>query len=250
MLDRKIVVTHSDPKSPVSEAYRVLRTNIQYSNVDNPLKTIVVTSSEPMEGKTTTVVNLAVAFAQAGNRVLLIDSDLRKPKIHKVFMIRNDCGLTDLLVARDNYRNYIRRCDVPDLDILVCGTIPPNPSELLSSNAMKQLLQDAREDYDIVLMDAPPAGSVTDAAIISAYVDGTVLVAYSGHVEIGSLKHAKELLDKVNANIIGVILNRLDKNASGNYYSYKYYNYCYSDEKDKKHKQRKGKKKQSAWSTK
>ena len=133
MLDANVVVTHCDPKSPVSEAYRVLRTNIQYSGVDKPMKTIVVTSSGPVEGKTTTIVNLAVTFAQAGCRVLLIDSDMRKPKLHKVFVIPNTKGLTNLLIEHGDYRDYVQDCDVPNLEILTCGTIPHNPSELLSS---------------------------------------------------------------------------------------------------------------------
>jgi Mrp family chromosome partitioning ATPase len=171
MLDANVVVTHCDPKSPVSEAYRVLRTNIQYSGVDKPMKTIVVTSSGPVEGKTTTIVNLAVTFAQAGCRVLLIDSDMRKPKLHKVFVIPNTKGLTNLLIEHGDYRDYVQDCDVPNLEILTCGTIPHNPSELLSSRTMR------------------------------------------------------ELLEKVNANILGVVLNQLDRNVGSNYYYYHDYYY-------------------------
>ncbi len=227
MLDKDIVITHSDPKSPISEAYRVLRTNIQYSSVDKPLKSIVVTSSSPMEGKTTTVANLAVTFAQAGNKVLLIDSDMRKPRLHKIFVMSNARGLTDLLAEHDDYKRYIRSSDVPNLDILTCGTIPPNPSELLASNAMKQFMQEVKMDYDMIFMDSPPIVNVTDAAVISTFVDGTILVAYSGRVETGALKRAKELLDKVNANILGVVLNKINKKAGANYY---YYNYNYEEE--------------------
>jgi Mrp family chromosome partitioning ATPase len=171
MLDANVVVTQCDPKSPVSEAYRVLRTNIQYSGVDKPMKTIVVTSSGPVEGKTTTIVNLAVTFAQAGCRVLLIDSDMRKPKLHKVFVIPNTKGLTNLLIEHGDYRDYVQDCDVPNLEILTCGTIPHNPSELLSSRTMR------------------------------------------------------ELLEKVNANILGVVLNQLDRNVGSNYYYYHDYYY-------------------------
>jgi Mrp family chromosome partitioning ATPase len=171
MLNANVVVTHCDPKSPVSEAYRVLRTNIQYSGVDKPMKTIVVTSSGPVEGKTTTIVNLAVTFAQAGCRVLLIDSDMRKPKLHKVFVIPNTKGLTNLLIEHGDYRDYVQDCDVPNLEILTCGTIPHNPSELLSSRTMR------------------------------------------------------ELLEKVNANILGVVLNQLDRNVGSNYYYYHDYYY-------------------------
>ncbi len=220
MIDENVVITHTDPKSLITEAYKVLRTNVMYSGIDKRLKAIVVTSSVPMEGKTTTIVNLAVTFAQAGNKVLLIDSDLRKPKIHRIFMLSNNSGLTNLIANHDDHCKYIRSCDVPNLDILPCGTIPPNPSELLSSNTMKQFIQEIGEHYDLVLLDAPPVGSVTDAAIISTFVDGTILVANSGRVEIGAIKRSKELLDKVGAKIIGVVLNKLKKHASDNYYYY------------------------------
>lgn len=238
MINENVVITYTDPKSPISEAYRVLRTNIQYSSIDKPLKSVVVTSSKPMEGKTTTVVNLAVAFAQAGKRVLLIDSDLRKPKIHKIFMISNKTGLTNLIAAHDDYTKYIRLCEIPNLEILPCGTIPPNPSELLASNSLLQFIHEVSEVYDIILLDAPPVGSVTDAAVISAFVDGTILVANSGHVEIDALKRSKELLTNVKANILGVVLNNLDKHAGGNYY---YYQYDYYDEDGKKKNRRKKK---------
>lgn len=240
MLDENVVITHINPKSPISEAYRVIRTNIQYSSIDKPLKTIVVTSSGPMEGKTTTVVNLAVAFAQAGSRVLLIDSDLRRPKIHKIFMMSNRTGLTNLIAAHDDSAKYIRLSEIPGLEILPSGTIPPNPSELLSSNSFLQFIHEVSEVYDIILMDAPPVGNVTDAAIISAFVDGTILVVNSGRVAIDALKRSKELLANVNAKILGVVLNNLDKHTGGNYY---YYQYDYYDEDGEKKKKKKNKRK-------
>jgi protein-tyrosine kinase len=244
MFDENVVITHTDPKSPVTEAYKVLRTNVMYSGIDKRLKTIVVTSSGPMEGKTTTVVNLAVTFAQAGKNVLLIDSDLRKPKIHRIFMLSNNSGLTNLIANHDEYEKYIRSCDVPNLQILPSGTIPPNPSELLSSNTMKNFVKDISEKYDLVLFDAPPVGSVTDAAIISTLVDGTILVANSGHVEISALKRAKELLSKVDANVIGVVLNKLDKSTVNNYYYHS--DYYTNDEKKRKKRGRKHNKENSA----
>ena len=149
---KNTLITHTDPKSPVSEAYRVLRTNIQYSSVDNPLKTIVITSTGPMEGKTTTIANLAVTFAQAGSKVLLIDTDLRKPKVHKVFMLSNESGLTNLLTAKEGSEFSIRHHKEKNLHILTSGTIPPNPSELLNSNAMRNFVAKAKEEYDIVLL--------------------------------------------------------------------------------------------------
>lgn len=240
MLDENVIIVHADPKSPISEAYRVLRTNIQYSSFDRPLKTIVVTSSVPFEGKTTTIVNLAVIFAQMGSKVLLIDSDLRKPQIHKLFGMSNRNGLTNFLAIHDSYTEYLRKCDIANLDILTSGTIPPNPSELLMSNSMKEFISRAAEDYDMVFMDAPPIGNVTDAAIISTIVDGTILVASSGTVEIDAFRRAKELLGKVNANIIGVVLNKLNKRAKENKYYYNYYYYG-EDSQGKPHKRRKHK---------
>lgn len=219
------LITHTNPKSPISEAFRILRTNIQFSSLDKPMKTLVVTSSGPGEGKTTVITNLAITFAQTGSKVLIIDADLRRPKIHKMFLQNNIQGLTNVLTGQGDYRKFLLDTKVENLDVLPCGAIPPNPSEILASNTMKQFLAKVREDYSMVLIDAPPVGHVTDAAILSTVVDGTILVAASGGVEIEGIKRAKELLDKVNANILGVVLNKLDKNAQGNYYYYYYYYY-------------------------
>ncbi|MDO8686344.1 MAG: CpsD/CapB family tyrosine-protein kinase [Clostridiales bacterium] len=236
------LITHNRPKSPISEAYRVLRTNIQFSSIDKPLKVIVVTSSGPGEGKTTTVANLAVTFAQSGSRTLIIDADMRKPRMHRVFGLKNAVGLTNVLVQRYDYVDCLQKYPDGILDILLCGAIPPNPSELLSSNAMKQFVQKVREDYDIILIDSPPVGTVTDAAILSTIVDGTVLVVASGKIEADSVKKAKELLQKVNANIVGVVLNKLVKNAQGNYYYYYYYYYGENNDGAAKKRKRKRKK--------
>lgn len=224
-MDSNTVITHSNPKSPISEAYRVLRTNIQFSSVDKPLKVMVITSSGPGEGKTTTIINLAITFAQSGSKVLLMDADMRKPKVHKVFGFSNQTGLVNILAQREDYKKVINNIDIENIDIITSGPIPPNPSELLASNSMKRFLERVREDYDVVLIDAPPVGSVTDAAILSTIVDGTVLVAASGQVHIEALKRSRELLGQVNANIIGVVLNKLDKSAQGNNYYYYYYYY-------------------------
>lgn len=230
MKKKYTLITYNQPKSPISEAYRVLRTNIQYSSIENPLKTIVITSSGTDEGKSTTAANLAITFVQSGARVLLVDSDLRKPNIHKIFDLDYMYGLTNILVKRDNYKDYIRNTTIFGLDIITSGAIPPNPSELLGSNQMKQLMSELKEDYDLVILDAPPVCNVTDAVLLSTIVDGTILVASSGTVEIDSLKIAKELLLKVNANIIGVVLNKLDKGSKEN----SYYNYHYYGEEKKK----------------
>lgn len=227
-MDPKILITHSSPKSPISEAYRVLRTNIQYSGIDKALKTIVVTSSGPREGKTTTIINLAITFAQMGSKVLLVDADLRKPRIHRMMEVSNSRGLTNIIALHDDYQNNLLQCEIENLDIITSGAIPPNPSELLNSNSMKQFVEKVREDYDIVFIDSPPICSVTDAAILSTIVDGTILVVASGRVESDALIRAKELLNKVNANIIGAVLNMVGKSVQGNYYYY----YSYYGDKD------------------
>lgn len=228
------LITYNNPKSPISEAYRVLRTNIQYSSIDNPLKVIVVTSSGPGEGKSTTVINTAITFAQAGSKVLVIDGDLRKPKIHKLMGLENKNGLTNILASKGDFKESIKQVGIDGIEIITCGAIPPNPSELLSSKQMKMLIQQLREEYDLIMIDAPPVGNVTDAAILSTICDGTILVTASGQVDVASVKRAKELLQKVNANIVGVVLNKLDKNSKGNYYYYYYYYYGEQENSDSK----------------
>lgn len=228
------LITYNNPKSPISEAYRVLRTNIQYSSIDNPLKVIVVTSSGPGEGKSTTVINTAITFAQAGSKVLVIDGDLRKPKIHKLMGLENKNGLTNILASKGDFKESIKQVGINGIEIITCGAIPPNPSELLSSKQMKMLIQQLREEYDLIMIDAPPVGNVTDAAILSTICDGTILVTASGQVDVASVKRAKELLQKVNANIVGVVLNKLDKNSKGNYYYYYYYYYGEQENSDSK----------------
>ncbi len=231
--DDNSLITYVSPKSPFSEAYRIVRTNIQFSSIDKPLKVIVVTSAGPMEGKTTTSANLAVAFAQSGSKTILIDTDFRKPKVHKLFNVPNSDGIVNAVAMHDieGYKKHIINTQIKDLDIMTAGHIPPNPSEVLSSTTMKQMITRIKEDYDIVIMDTPPVSPITDAAILAASADATIFVAGSELLEIEMALRAKDHLDRVKANIIGVILNRLSKNTQGNYYYY--YNY-YSDETDDK----------------
>ena len=245
MLDLRSLIVHNNPKSPAAEAYRVLRTNIQFASVDKPIKVIAVTSAGPEEGKTTTVTNLAISFAQSGNKVLLIDADLRRPRVHKSFDLPNDTGVTTVLAQHADFRTCITECKIDNLYILTSGLIPPNPSELLSSNAMKSLIMQLREDFDMILLDSPPVGIVTDAAILSTIADGTILVVSSGKIEIEAAQRAKELLQKVDANILGVVLNNVKKNRKNSYY-YNYYDArdCEGEKTvNKKHKKKKHKKK-------
>lgn len=231
MKDDRIIITKENPKSPVSEAYRTLRTNIQFSNIDKNIKSILVTSSGSSEGKSTTMVNLAVTIAQSGKKVILIDADLRKPRIHTFFDMSNAKGLTNVLVEDTDYNEIIQNTDIDNLQLLASGPIPPNPSELLSSKKIKNFIEKLKEDYDMVLFDAPPVGYVTDAAVLSTNIDGVILVCAVGQAIINGAKNAIALLQKVNANILGVVINKIPVNEGG-YYKYHYYQYYNSYHED------------------
>lgn len=217
----KKIISYSNPKSIISEEFKAIRTNIQYSNLDKKIKTILVTSTTKNEGKTTIATNLAVNFAQIDNKkVLIIDCDLRNPSVHKEFDISNIKGVSDLLLEEKNILNYIKQTDVKNLHIITAGAIPPNPSEMLSSNKMREFIEIIKEEYDYVFIDTPPIGMVTDAGILASFVDGTVMVVRSESVEIKAIQDAKKKLKAVNANIIGAILNRNKVKKDDYYYLY------------------------------
>ena len=217
------LITHTNSKSPISEAYRTLRTNIQFSNVDHPIKTFVITSPMISEGKTTTLTNLAETFAQAGNRVMVVDADLRRPRVHQVFGISNQQGVTNVLAGQVELKDAVQ-VSGSQIHVLTSGPIPPNPSELLGSTKMKELVQLLSEHYDIVLIDAPPVNMVTDAAILSTFVDGVILAIASGKTEIEAGKRALKSLEAVNANVLGAVMTMIPVTKKG-YYSYQYYSY-------------------------
>lgn len=228
-MSRYKIVTHYDSKSPIAEAYRTLRTNIQFSNFDKKLQSIVVTSAGPGEGKSTTAANLAVSMAQDNKAVLLIDCDFRKPQMHKYFAMSNRVGITNIIaegIEKDLAASHISEFK---LDVLASGPIPPNPSELLGSKKMKEFIQSMENIYDMVIIDAPPVGVVTDASIISTYVGGVILVCGSGQAHIDGAKRAKELIQKVGGNILGVVLNKIPMDE-GRYSTYSYQAY-YGDAK-------------------
>ncbi|MDD3417094.1 MAG: CpsD/CapB family tyrosine-protein kinase [Lachnospiraceae bacterium] len=222
----KELIVHNSSKSPVSEAYRGIRTNIQFANVDNNIKTILMTSSAPGEGKTTTLCNVAMTMADAGHKVIIIDCDLRKPRIHKFFEVSNRVGITDILLKGEDFKSFLRGGFHPNLEIITSGKIPSNPSEILYSNAMKNLIEKIKMEYDYVFIDTPPVIAVTDAVIMSQYIDGVVLVCSSGKTEVEMVKKAKESLAKVNANILGVVLNKIPLKGQ------KYANYYYYSNKE------------------
>ena len=217
----KAIISYNDPKSVISEQYREIRTNIEYSNVDQNTKTILVTSSDKNEGKTTTVSNLAVSFANLNKKVLLIDCDLRNASIHKMFKINNIYGLTDILAKDRAVDKCIQKTELENLYVLTAGAIPPNPAEILSSEKMKNLIEDLKNIYDYIFIDTPPIGLVTDAGVLSSFIDGVVLVVKSESVEKKYLEETKKKLDAVDARILGAILNSYKSEQKDyNYYSY------------------------------
>lgn len=214
------LITVTNPRSPISEAYRTLRTNLEFTSLDKPIRSMVVTSASPEEGKSTTLANLAVAIAQAGKKVILVDCDLRRPSLHQVFDARGTAGFTDMM--RDDAlmaRPPLQDTCVPNLMLLTSGTLPPNPSELLASRRMVQVIQALQEHAEMVLFDAPPIIAVTDAAVLASKVDAVLLVISAGKTKREHARQAKALLEKVNAHLIGTVLN----NVKGESSLYQYY---------------------------
>ena len=216
----RYLITKLSPRSPISEQYRTIRTNLQFSAVDEELQTIVFTSAGPAEGKSMSTANLAVVYAQQGKKVLLIDADLRKPTIHYTFRMDNLKGMSNLLVGDSSLEEIAAESDIENLDLISCGPIPPNPTELLGSKRMDRFIEEAREKYDIVLFDTPPVLAVADAQILAAKMDGTVLVIRSKQTEFEAANKAIEALQSVNAKILGTILNDRSKKEANYYYYY------------------------------
>lgn len=206
------------PKSITAESYRSLRTNIQYSSIDKHVKTLVVTSSNAGEGKSTVAGNLAYTFFQSGKRVLIIDCDLRKPSLHRKFNVSNEVGLTDVLVGTSELNKVMRKID-DNLYLLTTGTLPPNPAEIIGSNTMENFLDECKINFDYIILDTPPILPVTDSKLLAIKADATVLVVRS---EISKLKHVSQAfkeLGKVNANVIGTILNDVEVHSERLYYN-------------------------------
>lgn len=219
-------IVEKKPKSITAESYRTLRTNIQYSSFDKEIRVIVVTSSEAGEGKSTTAGNLAISFSQAHKKTIIIDCDLRKPSLHKKFRISNMTGLSDLLKGKESLNEAVHGYN-DYLDVLTSGKLPPNPSEMLGSKSMENLLEKLKKEYEIIILDSAPLQAVTDAQILSTKADGTIIVVRAEKTKRDSVMQAKELLQKVDANILGVVLNGVENIKK------KYYYYYGTEEKEK-----------------
>lgn len=207
------------PKSITAESYRSLRTNIQYSSIDKQVKTLVVTSSNAGEGKSTVAGNLAYTFFQNGKRVLIIDCDLRKPSLHRKFNVSNEEGLTDVLVGTSKLNNVMKKID-DNLYLLTTGTLPPNPAEIIGSNTMENFLEQCKINFDYIILDTPPVQAVADAQILSTKVDGTIIVVRAGVTKKEDVHDTVNTLKKVNANIIGTVLHAVDSSKNKYYYYY------------------------------
>jgi succinoglycan biosynthesis transport protein ExoP len=224
----EVLITFKQPRSPISEAFRSLRTNLQYASVNLPISTLLVTSPSPEDGKTTIVANLAVVLAQSNQNVIVLDADLRKPRLHKMFKLHNRVGLTDLFIrSTDQMDGAVQSTEIPNLHAITSGNIPPNPSELLSSSKMAEILKQLKGQYNIVLVDTPPSLVVTDAIALAPYIDGVLLVINPGITKRGAVKFIVEQLKQVGANVLGIILNdvKTDHARYTYYRGYHYYKY-------------------------
>jgi len=221
-------------RSSAAEAYRVLRTSVLLSTAGSPPKTILVTSGQPGEGKTTTTVNTAISLAQLGASVLIIDCDLRKPSAHKILGVDHSRGLSTYLSRNVELDSVIQKLQIPNLSVIPCGPIPPNPAELISSERMKRMIEKLLERYDHILIDSPPLINVTDPVILSTMVDGVILVVHGGKSTRDVVRRARQELTTVGAKIFGVVLNNVDLRREGydDYYYYRYYSDYYGTEKD------------------
>jgi protein-tyrosine kinase len=214
------LITIAESRSPISEAYRTLRTNLDFAGLDRALKTLVVTSAGVSEGKSTTLANLAIVSAQAGRRVILVDADLRRPTLHTVFGLANDTGLTTMMMDDAALAAPpLIKTAVEGLSILTSGPLPPNPAEVMGSRRMEEIIAALTERADQVLFDTPPVVAVTDAAVLATKVDGVVLVVSAGHTRRDHARTAIQRLQQINARIVGAVLTnvQVDTGLKGYY---------------------------------
>jgi succinoglycan biosynthesis transport protein ExoP len=230
--DEKLIPLQQ-PRSPTAEAYRALRTNIQFSSVDRPVRTLLVTSPNPIEGKSITLANLAVVVAQSGRSVILVDADLRRPTQHKIFGLSNHHGLSNTtLESSSSLSEHIQPTQVENLRIITSGPLPPNPADLLGSERMRAIIEELKSQADLVMFDSPPVLAVTDAAVLSTRVDGVLMVNHAGRTRCALARRAVEELRRVDANLLGVVLNQLSLRR-GSYY-YPQYDYYQAEDRQQK----------------
>ena len=204
------LITMTESRSPISEAYRTLRTNLDFAGLDRALKTLVVTSAGVSEGKSTTLANLAIVSAQAGRRVILVDADLRRPSLHKIFGLANDTGLTTMMMDEAALASPpLCKTGVEGLSILPSGPLPPNPAEVVGSRRMEEIIAALAERADQVLFDTPPVVAVTDAAVLATKVDGVILVVSAGHTRRDHARAAVQRLQQINARLVGAVLTNV-----------------------------------------
>jgi capsular exopolysaccharide synthesis family protein len=225
---RQALIAESDPRSPAAEAYRTLRTNIRFAGLDTPCRTILVTSASPGEGKTTTVANFGVAAAQADVRVCIVDSDMRRPSLHRVFGVPNTRGLTTALLEGGTFGSVAQATHVKNLSVVTSGPLPPNPAELVGSNRMHECLQSGTQEFDLLLFDSPPVISVADALALSALCEGVILIVRSGKIPQAVVRRTVDHIEAVKGRILGIVLNSVDMKRDGAYYDYyRYYTAYY-----------------------
>ncbi|WP_047150832.1 CpsD/CapB family tyrosine-protein kinase [Aneurinibacillus tyrosinisolvens] len=226
------LVAHWNPKSPIAEAYRTIRTNIQFAGVDREIKTILVTSTGPSEGKSTTSANLAIVMAQSDKKTVYIDADMRKPTGHHTFHVPNRKGLTSYLAGQAALDEVLQSTEIPNLLVIPAGPIPPNPAELLGSKRMTSFLEQLKQQFDYIVIDTPPTVAVADSTILATQVDGCILVVNAGKTNRDLALKAKQQLENVNAPLLGVVLN--NKEIKGNNYYYYYYGEKQNNPNEKK----------------
>lgn len=242
---RREVVVQKNPKSPVSEIFRTLRTNIQFMNSKNSLKSLLITSTLPGEGKSWVAANLAVTFAKAGKRVVLIDADMRKGRQHQIFNLENDFGLSNYLSGIDENTDnsiykYLQRTEEPSLFLISRGAVPPNPSELLAPEMVVNMINELKQKFDLIIFDGTPSLILTDAVILSRFVDSTLIVTEFNMTKKENLAKIKRDIENVGGKIAGVVINKIPKQGRKYSSSYYYnYHYTYGEKEHNKEKQTK-----------
>ena len=234
-----------DAPFQLEEAYKALRTNLQFVCTDRNIKKILITSSAPGEGKSTITINLGIALAQVGHKVIIVDADMRKPKIHNYLKLQNFPGLTNVLAKTNTLEEAVQYCPELGISVMTCGPIPPNPAELIETKMMENILNQLAEEYDYVLIDSPPASFITDASVLSKHADGVLMVFLHGSITFEIVALSIKNLKSAGANILGGILNNVDTEKTGKYNYYRNYNYYryyaayYEAENDRRKKSKK-----------